>query len=99
MNAIEAENNIHQVVYENFVKSNLYFESGFILGLYRILGVIAFLISLVASFSENEEEKSRSNVDYYYNPIRSINLYSVCLPIVAFTYDSHIVKIMNRKEH
>ena len=69
------------------------------MGIYRILGVIAFLISLVASFSENEEEKSRRNVDYYYNPIRSINLYSVCLPIVAFTYDSHIVKIMNRKEH
>ena len=81
------------------MKSNQYFESGFILGLYRILGVIAFLISLVACFSDGEEEKARKNVDYIFNPLRSINLYSVCLPIVAFTYDNQIVKIMGRKEH
>ena len=58
MSVIDAENNIHQVVYENFVKSNEYFESGFILGIYRILGIIAFLISLAACFSENEEKKA-----------------------------------------
>jgi hypothetical protein len=84
---IEAENNIHETIYEYFVKSKYYFESGLVLGLYRILGVIAFLISLVACFTDNEEAKARANYDYIYDPTRAINMYSLVLPLVAFAYD------------
>ena len=55
----------------------------------------------MASFTalENEEAKAKANLEYNYSPTRSINIYSICLPLLAFAYDNQLVTIMNKKEY
>lgn len=57
ININEAENNIDSVIYASYLESNLFKESGFILGLYRIFGVATFLTSLVSNISNQDEIK------------------------------------------
>lgn len=62
----------------------MYMHNGMILGVYRILGIATCLISLSGVLNDTEDESSRNaSLD----PSRSINVYSILLPISAFIYD------------
>ena len=87
----EVDNNIHQIVYQNFIDSNKHMRSGMILGMYRILGIASVLIGMSATMQEHEDHEN-------YAPLRGVNMYSFLLPIFSILYDAQLTKIMGRSE-
>ena len=48
-NMNEIDNHIHEIVYQSFRDSNMYMYNGLILGIYRILGVVTFLVGMTGA--------------------------------------------------
>jgi hypothetical protein len=48
-NMNEIDNHIHEIVYQSFLDSNMYMYNGLVLGVYRILGVITFLVGMTGA--------------------------------------------------
>lgn len=90
----EIDNHIHEVVYQSFLNSNLHMQNGFVLGIYRIFGLASAIFSL-SGILNDEKQKIRTEV----SPIRALNIYSICLPIVAVLYDFTVQRIINRYEY
>jgi hypothetical protein len=89
----EIDNHIHEIVYQSFLDSNIYMKNGMVLGIYRILGVASVLIS-ISGVLNSDKHKTKVNID----PVRSINVYSILLPISVVAYDFTVQKMLNRYE-
>jgi len=45
----EIDNHIHEIVYQSFNDSKMYMYNGLVLGIYRILGVVTFLVGMTGA--------------------------------------------------
>jgi hypothetical protein len=90
-NPEQVDDYIHTVVYNNFRDSNKHMLSGMVLGMYRILGVAAFLIGMTAAMQKYEDYE-------IYLPLRGVNMYSILLPIFSVLYDAQLPQILGRYE-
>lgn len=72
----------------------MYMKNGMVLGIYRILGVASVLIS-ISGVLNDDKNKTKANMD----PTRSINVYSILLPLAVVAYDFTIQKMLNRYEY
>jgi hypothetical protein len=87
----QIDNHIHEIIYQSFVDSKNYFSAGMVMGMYRLLALFSFFFALT-SIVQNKEDVEE------YVPLKSLNIYSVCLPIFVLLYDCKLQKLKGRKE-
>jgi hypothetical protein len=76
-----------------------------VLGLYRLFGFACLIISIQTGM-QNEDHKqvvysqyiTSTKEEYLTNPIATINLFAILLPLLAFTYDYQVLRLLKRQE-
>lgn len=91
----EIDNHIHEIVYQSFNDSKMYMYNGLVLGVYRILGVVTFLVGMTGALGQSDESKEKVDLD----PTLAINYYSLFLPFGVILYDLTVQKMVNRYEY
>ena len=91
----EIDNHIHEIVYQSFNDSKMYMYNGLVLGIYRILGVVTFLVGMTGALGQSDENKEKVDLD----PMLAINYYSLFLPFGVILYDLTVQKMVNRYEY
>ena len=90
----------HQVIYNDFLNCKNFLINGIVLGIYRLFGLFALLISISAENSPplvtTLKEKHRAS---FADPAKILNHYTLLLPVFSVVYDHQIVRLLHRKEH